>query len=150
MIPLKGPTYDGVCRSERVTLSCIVVTSNGRGGCRHKESNVPYPARSVSLPLYWSNWSFNEHRTSATLFECSDGTQLGFRVHRPNAACSHACCLLHDLGLRTAFGQFGAGWGARRGHGVAWRETTQEATQGQILSQSPTDATRFWWHLYGS
>ena len=25
-----------------------------------------------------------------------------------------------------------------------------EATQGQILSQSPTDATRFWWHLYGS
>ena len=27
---------------------------------------------------------------------------------------------------------------------------TREATQGQILSQSPTDATRFWWHLYGS
>jgi len=26
----------------------------------------------------------------------------------------------------------------------------QNATQGQILSQSPTDATRFWWHLYGS
>jgi len=25
-----------------------------------------------------------------------------------------------------------------------------EATQGQILSQSPTDATRLWWHLYGS
>ena len=25
-----------------------------------------------------------------------------------------------------------------------------EATQGQTLSQSPTDATRFWWHLYGS
>jgi len=25
-----------------------------------------------------------------------------------------------------------------------------EATQGQILSQFPTDATRFWWHLYGS
>ena len=25
-----------------------------------------------------------------------------------------------------------------------------EATQGKILSQSPTDATRFWWHLYGS
>jgi len=32
-----------------------------------------------------------------------------------------------------------------------WRfYTTLEATQGQILSQSPTDATRFWWHLYGS
>ena len=28
--------------------------------------------------------------------------------------------------------------------------STPEATQGQILSQSPTDATRFWWHLYGS
>ena len=28
--------------------------------------------------------------------------------------------------------------------------TTLEATQGQILSQSPTDATRFWWRLYGS
>jgi len=27
--------------------------------------------------------------------------------------------------------------------------TTLEATHGQILSQSPTDATRFWWHLYG-
>jgi len=25
-----------------------------------------------------------------------------------------------------------------------------EMTQGQILSQLPTDATRFWWHLYGS
>ena len=29
-------------------------------------------------------------------------------------------------------------------------ETTLEATQGPILSQSPTDAIRFWWHLYGS
>ena len=27
---------------------------------------------------------------------------------------------------------------------------TLEVTQGQILSQSPTDATRFWKHLYGS
>jgi len=27
---------------------------------------------------------------------------------------------------------------------------TLEATQGQILSQSPTDATRLWWHVYGS
>ena len=25
-----------------------------------------------------------------------------------------------------------------------------DPTQGQIKSQSPTDATRFWWHLYGS
>ena len=25
-----------------------------------------------------------------------------------------------------------------------------ESTQGQILSQSPTDTTRFWWHLNGS
>ena len=25
-----------------------------------------------------------------------------------------------------------------------------ETTQGQIVSQSPTDATRIWWHLYGS
>jgi len=28
--------------------------------------------------------------------------------------------------------------------------STLEATQGQILSQSPRDSTRFWWHLYGS
>ena len=27
---------------------------------------------------------------------------------------------------------------------------TLEATQGQIFSQSPTEAIRFWWHLYGS
>ena len=27
---------------------------------------------------------------------------------------------------------------------------SSQATQGQILSQSPTDATRFWWHLCGS
>ena len=27
---------------------------------------------------------------------------------------------------------------------------TLEATKRQILSQSPTDATRFWWHLCGS
>ena len=25
---------------------------------------------------------------------------------------------------------------------------TLDATHGKILSQSPTDATRFWWHLY--
>ena len=30
------------------------------------------------------------------------------------------------------------------------RTSTLKVTQGQILSQSPTDATRFWWHLYGS
>jgi len=28
-------------------------------------------------------------------------------------------------------------------------EPTLEATEGKILSQSPTDATRFWWHLAG-
>jgi len=39
----------------------------------------------------------------------------------------------------------------------AWLKADEEIakkpwypTQGQILSQSPTDATRFWWHLYGS
>ena len=30
------------------------------------------------------------------------------------------------------------------------RRTTLEATQGQMSSQSSTDSTRFWWHLYGS
>ena len=35
-------------------------------------------------------------------------------------------------------------WGAEVG-----RETTLEVTQGQISIQSPTDATRFWWHLSG-
>jgi len=34
--------------------------------------------------------------------------------------------------------------------GVEGSGATLEATQGQILSQSPTDATRFWWHMYGS
>ena len=33
---------------------------------------------------------------------------------------------------------------------VSGFDATLEATHGQILSQSPTDATRFWWHLYGS
>ena len=33
---------------------------------------------------------------------------------------------------------------------VPYGGSTLEATHGQILSQSPTDATRFWWHLYGS
>jgi len=33
---------------------------------------------------------------------------------------------------------------------AALHTPTLEVTQGQILSQSPTDATRFWWHLYGS
>ena len=45
----------------------------------------------------------------------------------------------------------------RRGHRDGGGATTDpgvftaalEATQGQILNQSPTDATRFWWHLYG-
>ena len=30
------------------------------------------------------------------------------------------------------------------------QQPTLEVTQGQILRQSATDATRFWWHLYGS
>ena len=30
------------------------------------------------------------------------------------------------------------------------QQRVRNVTQGQILSQSPTDATRFWWHLYGS
>ena len=30
------------------------------------------------------------------------------------------------------------------------RNPTLEATQGQILSSSPTDAARFWWGLYRS
>ena len=29
-------------------------------------------------------------------------------------------------------------------------QATLEATQEQMVSQSPTDTTRFWWHLYGS
>ena len=29
-------------------------------------------------------------------------------------------------------------------------QTTLQVTQGQILSQYPTDATGFWWHLYWS
>ena len=34
--------------------------------------------------------------------------------------------------------------------GASGDPSTLEATQGKIFSQSPTDATRFWWHLYGS
>ena len=34
--------------------------------------------------------------------------------------------------------------------GCAMGWVVLEATQGQNISQSPTDATRFWWHLYGS
>jgi len=33
---------------------------------------------------------------------------------------------------------------------MSWEHPTLEATQGQILSQSPTDATSSRWHLYGS
>ena len=32
----------------------------------------------------------------------------------------------------------------------AGESATLDVPQGQILSQYPTDATRFWWHLYGS
>ena len=42
---------------------------------------------------------------------------------------------------------------AEHGHGskgATGQVSTLEATQGKILSQSPTDATRFWWHLFGS
>ena len=45
---------------------------------------------------------------------------------------------------------------ALRGKDAAYRQApmhlvpTLESSSGQILSQSPTDATRFWWHLYGS
>ena len=43
-------------------------------------------------------------------------------------------------------GTFGGG---RRGRGVG-ACSTLEVTHGQILSQSPTDATRFRWRLYWS
>ena len=33
---------------------------------------------------------------------------------------------------------------------IEMQETTLEVTHGQILSQSPTDATRLWLHLYES
>jgi len=47
---------------------------------------------------------------------------------------------------------------AGRGRSRTWRgarfdsicPSTLEATQGQILSQSPIYTTRIWWHLYGS
>ena len=41
-------------------------------------------------------------------------------------------------------------WGVARASPFILSISTLEVTQGQILSQSPTDATRFWWHLYGS
>ena len=31
-----------------------------------------------------------------------------------------------------------------------WRRASLETTRGQIFCVAPTDATRFWWHLYGS
>ena len=34
--------------------------------------------------------------------------------------------------------------------GEELRLSALEVTRGQISSQSPRDATRFWWHLYGS
>ena len=33
---------------------------------------------------------------------------------------------------------------------VVYAPPTLEVTQGKLVSQSPTDATRFWRHLYGS
>ena len=42
----------------------------------------------------------------------------------------------------------------RRQPGDGWQlngfDPALEVTQRQIVSQSPTDATRFWCHLYGS
>jgi len=40
-------------------------------------------------------------------------------------------------------------WRGSRGC-PACRAPPLSATQGQILSQSPTDATRSWWHLHGT
>ena len=43
------------------------------------------------------------------------------------------------------------GYGTQDGSGTRGAKVAAlEATQRQILIQSPTDATRFWWHLYGS
>ena len=42
------------------------------------------------------------------------------------------------------------GDGRRRTPAVRVSELGFRAAQVRILSQSPTDATRFWWHLYGS
>ena len=68
-----------------------------------------------------------------------------FPEHPPWVYPQHAPAL---LGLRYKFVNFGAG--NIRAHQFAEPKSTLETTQGQILSQAPTDATRFWWHLYGS
>ena len=55
-------------------------------------------------------------------------------------------CMRRAVLARTSRSQSQESWSVYIGR----LGTSLEATQGQILRQSPTDATRFWWHVCGS
>ena len=97
------------------------------GSCAARLRRIPTPR--AALPARCVTWGGH------ILFTSSD-VPKGSRcpiVKSSSPPC--VTCIRSKLGSRVEF---------------ANTVPTLEASQRQILSQSPTDATRFWWHLYGS
>ena len=84
-------------------------------------------------------WLFGRNLTLYNFMFKPKVAVIGAIVHDSTSVGGHQ--------MRKALYWSGRRRGSRRLYSL---EATLEGTQGQILSQSPTYATRFWWHLYGS
>ena len=96
--------------------------------------------------------------------------QIWFTLHIDSFSCAHpscfshalfgtcrtdSCCSAHTLpwctrSLVDVTRQFMFVYTSLLVCTRALVDATLEATQGEILSQSPTDATQFWWRVHGS
>jgi len=61
----------------------------------------------------------------------------------------HEACAKTSVSATIFVGEFVVNAAENRSE-YSWQQPTLEVTQGQILSQSPTDAASSRWHLYGS
>ena len=84
------------------------------------------------------------HETPRPPHPCGAGVLMEWECQRPRRRNSiwQACAALPSKSGLDGSPVFMAG---RRERGLC-----RSQTQGQILSQSPADATRFCWHLYGT
>ena len=78
-----------------------------------------------------------------TLEQAADATPLPQAVSSPDR-------LVEQMGLLWDLEVARVQEEPKQSAEVQARYPALEITQGQILRQSPTDATRFWWHLYRS
>ena len=126
----------------------------------HKSTKRPLPREADGVVVGWqskeeSNYctevAKNPYSRGLTNYELEIQEVMNSRIPHSGlgAVTKVDAAAISDEGRRRG------GWVAIQGgvqllHGGPPPTPTLEAAQGQILSQSPTDATRFWWHFFGS